>query len=226
MKLSSIVSFSSLLLPSAASFAPPPSAVVDVRISRISSPATARVAAGGAKKGANDNAKTGGRRTTMPLGESNSSALAITTENAHVTEEGDYPSPLSAPSSFADFDHLAHWYPANWACNLVLNASQKVMIFNVNKYLHMYLQDLRRCDRWRVPAQGCVSVRGSRHLLRNQKLPVRLPRLVVRRDWGRRVYVGGGAIVQLRQRRVGNDTPGDVVALPRIRSPHKDWVKF
>jgi hypothetical protein len=82
----------------------------------------------------------------MPLRESNSSALAITTEDAHVTEEGDYPSSSSAPSSFADFDYLAHWYPANWACNLVLNASQKVMIFNVNYYFRTYLQDLRCCD--------------------------------------------------------------------------------
>jgi len=82
----------------------------------------------------------------MPLGESNSSALTITMEDTHVTEEGDYPSPSSASSSFADFDYLAHWYPANWACNLVLNASQKVMIFNVNNYVRTYLQDLRHCD--------------------------------------------------------------------------------
>jgi nitrite reductase/ring-hydroxylating ferredoxin subunit len=100
MKLTSIVSFSSLLLPSAASFATPPSAVVGATISRKSSSATARVAAagGGAKIGANDSR----------------------------------PSASASSSSFADFDYLAHWYPANWACNLVLNAPQKVTIFDVD----------------------------------------------------------------------------------------------
>ena len=100
MKLSSIVSFSSLLLPSAASFATPPSAVVGATISRKSSSATARVAAagGGAKIGADDSR----------------------------------PSASASSSSFADFDYLAHWYPANWACNLVLNAPQKVTIFDVD----------------------------------------------------------------------------------------------
>ena len=82
----------------------------------------------------------------MPLGGSNSSALAIRTEDDHVTGEGDYPSPSSASSSFANFDYLAHWDPVNWACNLVLNASQKVTIFNVNYYVRTYLQDLCHCN--------------------------------------------------------------------------------
>ena len=73
-----------------------------------------------------------------------------------------------------------------------------------------------------MPAQGRVIVRGSRHV--HGQLPMRLPRLVVRRQdgilrrdtpggRGRRVHAGV-AVAQPRQSRAGDDTPGDGVALP------------
>ncbi|KAL3782678.1 hypothetical protein ACHAW5_001359 [Stephanodiscus triporus] len=68
----------------------------------------------------------GGAGTTSLRDLRSPAFVMIDDANVAAEDEGDSSSP------FADFDYYAHWYPVNWAHNLVLNRPQKVTVFDVD----------------------------------------------------------------------------------------------